>query len=323
LAKIFISYPNEDKGLASQLHRELVTKGHKVFLDQQSIRLGAHWHEDITRNLKDADVFLALVTDNSDKSYYFNIEVTGAISYISHSNKNKLILPIVINNASLGDSDLGAFQAIFGTTDDFQDLVYKTDSAITQFEVARIAQDELRELKSKAIQKDSGEYVKETLDDLNKREKSLKNSANAWYGSGFVCLILSVFAVLYLWWSTSNSSDIPQQTQSLLFNLAKGLTLVGLMLTLSRYSFLLGKGYMTEALKNADRIHAISFGKFYLQVYGGSITPEEMREVFQNWNTTGVTEFSTQQVDDIESKFLSAMSKVTQEINKDAKSKRP
>lgn len=322
MPKIFISYPNEDRELASQLSKELVGKGHEIFLDQQSIRVGSHWHEDITRNIKEADVFLALVTDNSDKSYYFNIEVTGAISYVAHSNKNKLILPLVINNASLSDSDLGAFQAIFGTTDDFLDLVFQVDSAITQFEAARIAQDELKELKSQAIQKDSSQYVKDTLDDLNKREKSLKKTANVWYGSGFSCLILSVLAVLYLWFSASSSPDFGQQTQSLLFNLAKGITLVGLMLTLSRYSFLLGKGYMTEALKNADRIHAISFGKFYLQVYGGSITSEEMREVFQNWNTAGVTEFSSQKTDDIESKFLSAISKVTQEINKETKTKK-
>jgi hypothetical protein len=323
LAKIFISYPNEDRGIADQLHRELIAKGHEIFLDQQSIRLGAHWHEDITRNLKEADVFLALVTDNSNKSYYFNIEVTGAISYVAHSNKNKLILPLVINNASLGESDLGSFQAIFGTTDDFQNLVYRVDSAITQFETARIAQDELRELKSQVINKNSGEYVKETLDDLYKRENSFKKIATAWYGSGFICLVLSVLAVLYLWWSASSTPSAEQQTQNLLFSLAKGITLVGLMLTLSRYSFLLGKGYMTEALKNADRIHAISFGKFYLQVYGGSITPEEMREVFQNWNTVGATEFSAQKVDDIESKFLSAISKVTQNINKEAKSIKP
>lgn len=64
----------------------------------------------------------------------------------------------------------------------------------------------------------------------------------------------------------------------------KGLIGVGLLVASSKYAFSLGKSYMNESLKNSDRLHAISFGKFYLQAYGDVVTPEDVKEVFQHWN---------------------------------------
>jgi len=70
MAKIFISYAREDSPIAQRLAGELLKNNHDVFLDQQSIRLGSHWHEDILHHLKDAGVFLALVTNNRIYRYF-------------------------------------------------------------------------------------------------------------------------------------------------------------------------------------------------------------------------------------------------------------
>src|SRR6185503_15952382 len=40
----------------------------------------------------------------------------------------------------------------------------------------------------------------------------------------------------------------------------------------AKYTFSLGRSFTIESLKCADRLHAISFGKFYLRVYGQSAT---------------------------------------------------
>ena len=138
MANIFISYAREDTPIAQRLTAELSQREHMVFLDQQSLRIGGHWQEDIKRFLKDADVFIALVTDHSDKSYYFNIEVNSAISYVAHSNRDKLILPVVLDQATLNDSDLGAFQALFGRTENFELLVVEIENAISRFEGFRL-----------------------------------------------------------------------------------------------------------------------------------------------------------------------------------------
>lgn len=112
MINVFISYAREDVLIAKKLTEELSRYDYNVFLDQQSIRLGSHWQEDILKHLKNADVFIALVTEHSDKSYYFNIEVTGAISYVANSNRDKLVLPVVLDKEALNDSDLGAFQGL-------------------------------------------------------------------------------------------------------------------------------------------------------------------------------------------------------------------
>jgi len=55
---------------------------------------------------------------------------------------------------------------------------------------------------------------------------------------------------------------------------------------------------MSESLKIADRIHAISFGKFYLQVFNQQINPGEIKDIFRDWNINNQSNnFSTQTTD--------------------------
>ena len=63
---------------------------------------------------------------------------------------------------------------------------------------------------------------------------------------------------------------------------------------------------MDESLKNSDRIHAISFGKFYLQAFGNDATPEEVKDVFQHWNISSDNSFSGLNAEMIEPNILEA-----------------
>jgi hypothetical protein len=49
---------------------------------------------------------------------------------------------------------------------------------------------------------------------------------------------------------------------------------------------------MREALKNADRRHAINFGKFYLESYGAAADWTQIKEAFEHWNIAGENAFS-------------------------------
>lgn len=321
MAKIFISYAQEDSSIAQRLTAALQQRKHDVFLDQQSIRVGAHWQEDIKRNLKDADVFLALVTDHSNKSYYFNIEVTSAISYVAHTNRDKLILPVVLDQASLNNSDLGAFQALFGRIEEFDFLISEIENAIGRFEGVRLAQEEIDTLRSKALEENSADYIKETVEDLKSREKIGRRLAARWHFAGYTALIFSVICVFFLWWLTERSFvQTTLSTNKLLFDAIKGLTIVVLLLGLARYSFLLAKSHQLEALKNADRLHAISFGKFYMRVFSTQITPAEIKEVFQHWNTSGSSDLSHLDVDKIDSRFVELFGKVVGKFEGKSKS---
>jgi hypothetical protein len=64
---------------------------------------------------------------------------------------------------------------------------------------------------------------------------------------------------------------------------------------------------MVESIRNGDRIHAISFGKFYLNAYGDIATREEIKEVFGNWNIDNGSSFITQDAKDIDPNVLGAL----------------
>lgn len=62
---------------------------------------------------------------------------------------------------------------------------------------------------------------------------------------------------------------------------------------------------MSESLKIADRIHAISFGKFYLQVFNDKINPDEIKEIFRDWNINNqLNNFSNQSSSDYDPKII-------------------
>ena len=63
---------------------------------------------------------------------------------------------------------------------------------------------------------------------------------------------------------------------------------------------------MNESLKNADRIHAISFGKFYLQVFSEDLKPEDLKDVFKDWNTYQETPFVKLDSNEFDPKLLQA-----------------
>ncbi len=72
----------------------------------------------------------------------------------------------------------------------------------------------------------------------------------------------------------------------------QGLIAVALFAALAKYSLLFSNSYMQEALKNADRRHAINFGKFYLASYGAMADWAQIKEAFENWNIRGENAFS-------------------------------
>jgi hypothetical protein len=89
------------------------------------------------------------------------------------------------------------------------------------------------------------------------------------------------------------------------FYALKSIFIIILLIAASKYSFTLAKSYMSESLKIADRIHAISFGKFYLQVFNDKINPDEIKEIFRDWNINNqLNNFSNQSSSDYDPKII-------------------
>lgn len=163
------------------------------------------------------------------------------------------------------------------------------------------------------LERTAASFVQDSITELSKRENRLKLQANIWYIIGFVALILGVIIGVYFSTSDTTSSD---STINIVYIIARNVLIIALLVVASRYSFNLGKTYMNESLKNADRIHAISFGKFYLQVFGSDIKQDELREVFKEWNTNQESAFLKLDSKEIDPKILETILKLAETIKK-------
>jgi len=132
------------------------------------------------------------------------------------------------------------------------------------------------------IQEGAHAYVEDAIKELQLRETRLEVLADRWNKVGFGVLagVLVASAILLL--TNNDTTDWPV----MLYRSVKSLVVLGVGATGARIAFRLATAYRTESLTNADRIHAISFGKFYLQIFGDKVEPTEMKEVFQHWNVS-------------------------------------
>ena len=78
--------------------------------------------------------------------------------------------------------------------------------------------------------------------------------------------------------------------------------------SISRFLFLLGKSFMVESLRNANRAHAIGLGKLYLKLYKGKFKWDELKAVLRNWNIDSGSAFMTLDAKDIEPVSLDNLS---------------
>lgn len=143
----------------------------------------------------------------------------------------------------------------------------------------------------KKIERTSKDYVADALETLDRKETQFHAISKIWSGVGAASLAAATAFFAYLTLSTAIALPSPITWEFLAFAVFKGLVAVALLAGLAKYAFLLGNSYMQEALKNADRRHAINFGKFYLESYGAAAEWSQVKEAFEHWNITGTNAF--------------------------------
>lgn len=167
------------------------------------------------------------------------------------------------------------------------------------------------EKQKEEIRKTAAEYVQETITEIKQKEKSLEKAAKNWYMTGYVSLVLGVILALAFTFISYNSS---QNWQDILIWGIKAAVILILFISSSKYAFNLGKTFMNEALKNADRTHAINFGKFYLQLFGDSVTPNDMKEIFRDWNLDKPSAFVNLKTEEYDPKIIEIVMKTIETV---------
>jgi len=92
---IFISYSRQDEKQAMHLLNLLRHEGYTVWIDQESIAGASIWSDDIVQNIKESQIFIALLSESSAASHNVSKEIAIAAEH------GKIILPIEIGTVNL------------------------------------------------------------------------------------------------------------------------------------------------------------------------------------------------------------------------------
>jgi hypothetical protein len=310
MAKLYISYSKPDAQIAKRIAEGLRHFGHDITLDVDTLSPGQEWRKVLTDALQSSEVFVSLLTSNSIQSSFVLTEL-GAARAFSQTSKKTLVIPIVFRDVQVPPV-IQDIQYISAAGDDTDEIVLQIESAITAFIGKRAAEEKKQVEEQRRIESTAAEYVEEAIKSLREHEGRNRRIGSLWYYLGYFTLIVGVLYGAYSITKFSSSNDtywIPFAYLSL-----KSIVIVGLLIASSKYAFTLGKSYMSEALKSADRVHAISLGKFYLQAFGDRANWEELKEVFQHWNIDKSSAFSSLDTNNFDPKFLEAVLEVAKVV---------
>ncbi len=294
---------------------------YEVFLDSESLQAGSNWQNILSKSIKKTDVFLVLLTENSITSQSVISEIGAARAYIDSSSQEKLFIPILMGTVDipLVIQDIQAI--IIENKQSIDEAAAKIRGAIDALLGRKLANEEKRIERKEQIERTAANYIEEAIQELKERESSLETKANRWNMIGWCSLITGVFsAIILVLLTLTTTGGAVKSWPEFSFLAIKSIIIVALLIASAKYAFSLAKSFMSEALKNSDRIHAISFGKFFLQAFGDKVDENEVKEIFQHWNINNKSSFSELDAEKFDPKIVEAILSVA-EVVKTSKTK--
>lgn len=326
MAKIYLSYQHQDLDLIKKIGDDLKNRGHITIMDETIMKVGVDWRKELLSELKSSDGLLVLITKNSLNSKYVISEIGTTRAFIDENENKKFLIPVIYGDIQIPDfiSDLYCIRL---TDENYNDAINKIDTSISSFIGKKVAVEEKETQKREFIERKASDYIITATDALKKRENNNKIVAYFCYSIGFLTLIAGVFFAidgLKVVSEVTNSFEITPNIVwvTIITLLLKSIIIIGLLLTCSKYTFTLGKSFMHEALRNADRLHAISFGEFFIKAYGDKISSySEVNEIFQNWNIDKSSSFYELNTDTYDPKFSENLIDIIKTLTEKIKTK--
>lgn len=168
----------------------------------------------------------------------------------------------------------------------------------------------------KKIEITSQNFISTALKQLRFKEISYQALSIFWNILGASALAIGLVYFIYITYNTTNTIPENLTWEFVTFSTLKGFVSITLLIGFTRYAYLLSSTYLKESSKNADRRHAINYGKFYLESYGAISDWAQIKEVFENWNINNSSETPSNKSDDLD---LVSIEKVTTIIERIAK----
>lgn len=276
MAKVYISYNNRDSAIATKISEALKDAGHEILIDVDTLLPGQDISSTLFDALRQSDFMVVIISENSVGSKWVQNEIGAALSY-SAERKNFGLFPLVVGSPQIPDSIRHKLY-IQVTPEEVDLAATRVLDAINKFQGRRAAIKERGEEKKR----NTDDYITSEISKLERKQVGAKRIYYIWNLIGFFTLVIS--AVFLLTKLSDTAIDI--NSSQAIAVIIKSILVVSFLIAMSRYSFLMGKIALDESITLGERIHAISFGKVFIQMFSDDFTKEEMYKVFENWNTT-------------------------------------
>jgi len=279
MSRIFISYSHRDSEYVRKLSDGLRTLGQQPFYAEEALAAGQPFQTILSENRRAADAIVFVLSANSLESRYVTTEMGAALGYFEERGR-PLIIPVVIDASSL-PPQVSHIHAIFANDRDAGDIALEIASAVERVAARHQAREEQRHEVRERVESTAAKFIETSLKELRARESRYRAAAYVWYGVAY--LSLSAGLGIALWRAANLSGHLASWIDFAAFA-AVGVVVLGLLVSVARFAFMLGKSFMVESLRNSDRIHAISFGEFYLRAFPDNLEWSQVKDAFQHWN---------------------------------------
>lgn len=297
---IFISYRSKAVNFVDKLANRLEASGHTVFYDRK-IPIGSDFYKSIAEMIAQSDVIIAVFVGQNNDNVTF--EVASGIA-----DPRKKLIPIVYEGVGEEKAVIPFMLERFALIvihdlDTLEDNVFKNVlTCVSVHEATKASEAEQEAEASARVQKGIVEHIAPIIQSLERRERSNKLYSFFLYLISAIMLV-STIAVAIMYLKKINIGEM--EVASIIAIATVYLFISIMMVSISKFLFTLAKSFMVEAVRASDRLHAISFGKFYLHAFNESVTREEILKVFSSWNIdNGGTGFKDISGDDYDPKLL-------------------
>lgn len=106
--RAFLSYAREDGQVARNIVKALEAAGHSVWFDENDMKPGVLWRDEVKGQINEVDYFIALVSSNSvDKRGYVQTELNQAMDVaLSLPRHVRFIIPVLLDECAIRDARL-------------------------------------------------------------------------------------------------------------------------------------------------------------------------------------------------------------------------
>lgn len=198
--KVFLSYIQKDKTFAERITKDLSGSNIQVNTAEKVTQPGDFWYEKIVNAVNEVDSFLLIISSESLKSSWINLEASLAMS-LYDKKKNYKVIPILINKDISLPPILNNINYIdFSDNSQYKENLNRLIISLKNRTVQTIGDLKLRDV-YEVIKNKELESLKqqEEIEDINANIRSKHFLKNLSYFVIISLILITIFTVLILY----------------------------------------------------------------------------------------------------------------------------